>query len=492
MRNSGLKLESPFFLVEEKGRHFIYDGGNGGVFEINRLLKEIIKLSKIYHFDRAEDIEKLTQDLKGAYPLEDIKVSLNKLKTINQKGLLFNKGGIYQLYEKKYQQNIEQKKLHSLCLTISHQCNLGCKYCFAGGGNYGYEKMIMSKEVANKCIDYWFNNLNKHKKNFTVAFFGGEPLLNKEVMIYSINYINDLMKDIHGEINYIITTNGTIIDEEIIEVFKNNNFDVSISIDGIRQIHNENRPYVSGKESFDDIINNVRKFKGKFKRISAQITVTKKDIPFLSEAVKEIWGIGINEVSSNIVFDKTERYSYEDYKIYHEEVKLLSNITYENLIVGKKQVYGSLITGMKKIHAKDFSTTCFFWNHTVSIFSAKGNAYRCYRYVGNKEHELGNVYDEDFTVFKNILKKPVVEKCTECWAQLFCGDGCPYENYLYEEDINVPVEEWCVKTKILIEESLKLYIKILVNKPELFEKIFNKTDLVVGQSSSTNQEQLES
>lgn len=474
MKEIEIQLKSPFFLIEEENTYFVFDGGNGYLFKIDKLLWDILRLSKIYDLSNEKDKENMVECLAEEYKREDIKTAFTLLMENNQKGLLLNKGDIYKIYDKKYEQVSDQHKLHSLCLNISQQCNLQCKYCFGDSGNYGHENTIMSKETAKKCIDYWFDNIDKNKEIFTVSFFGGEPLINKEVLIYSVDYINKLLKNLEGKVNYIITTNGTIMDDEIIETFRDNEFDVSISIDGIRQIHDENRPYASGKGSFDDILRNIEKVKVKYDRVSSQITLTKRDIPFLKDAVKALWDAGVYEVYSNLVFDhEMGKYSYEDYAIYHKQIRELREITYDNLIKGKNEKYGSLVDIMRKIHKREVSTNCFFWNHIVGIFSARGNAYRCYRYVGNEEHKLGNIDDEYFSVFKNRLKKPVVEKCSECWAQLFCGDGCPYENYLYEGDINVPAEEWCSKNMISIEESLRLYTKLLINKPEVFNEIFN-------------------
>lgn len=475
MSDTDLNITNQFFCIEEQNRQFIFDGGSGYLFETNKLIAEILKGSKIYNLNDDKDMKKLKQELIHKYKLEEIEKAFEDLRTNNQKGLLRYSGEIYQVYEKKYEYLKANPYLNSLCLNISQKCNLGCKYCFGDGGNYGHESIIMSKEIAQKCIDYWFNNIDKDKQNFNVTFFGGEPLINKDVFIYSVNYINELFKDKKCNINYIITTNGTIIDNEIISVLKDNKFDLSISIDGIRQIHDSNRPYASGNGSFDTIVNNIKQIKHEYDQISAQITLTKRDIPFLKEATKELWDIGVNEVYSNLVFDKSDdaQYSYEDYKTYEKQVSDLRKITYENLVEGKKLVFGSLVDLMKQIHTRKCSANCFLWNQTVGIFSARGNAYRCYRYVGNEEYKLGNINEDNFSLFNNRLKKPVVRKCSECWAQIFCGDGCPYENYLYEDDINKPNEQWCAKTKILLEESFRLYIQILINKPDLFKDMFD-------------------
>lgn len=467
-----IKINSTFELCDINNRFFVYDGGNGGVYEINKLIKEILLSSHICDFENINDVNDLTHRLSTHYDYEEIKKTLGLLEKQCSNGLLQNEGMIYKVLE--YKRKRESDKLRSLSLNISQKCNLRCVYCFGGGGNYGYEESVMSVETAKSCIDYWYENINKSNRNYTVTFFGGEPLLNKKTLLYSVEYINKLMKNIDGNVNYVLTTNGTVIDDDLITLFGANNFIVSISIDGISQIHNKNRPYASGKGSYEKVVTNIQKMKDSCQNISSQITVMRKDIPFLAEAVENIWGIGMKKVYTNLVFDKTQLYSFDDYLEYHNQVKILADKTYENLISDTPYIYGNLVDQMGRIHNKEFSVNCYLWNQTLAAFSSNGDAYRCYRFIGDQTQQLGNINQDQFSVFQDPLSKKHIKRCLECNCQLHCGDGCPYENMLYENDIDEPAGEWCSKTKIQFMESLRLYIRILVNKKELFERLFTK------------------
>lgn len=214
-----------------------------------------------------------------------------------------------------------------------------------------------------------------------------------------------------------------------------------------------------------DITRNIKKYKEFLSKISAQITLTKEGIPYLSEAVKQLWDLGVNMVRSNLVFGSAESYTYEQYSAYHAEIKKISMLTYDNLIQGKPYTYQNLVNKLRVIKNKDFNINCFFWGGGAMIFSPEGERFRCYRFMENDQYKLSN---NDKALHDN---KPHIEKCSNCWAQLLCADGCVYENGVYSENINEPAEEWCIKTKISLEEALRLYARIYVDNPEIFNKI---------------------
>lgn len=276
---------------------------------------------------------------------------------------------------------------------------------------------------------------------------------------------------INGNVKYMITTNGTILNNSIIEMFIKNDFLVSVSLDGISKIHNKNRAFASGKGSMDLVAKNTKKLLAHISNLNCQITLRREDIPFLEEAVTALWEMGVDKVYSNIVFDKNEIYQEKDYKELKFQAEILSDLMYQHLISGSKNIYGNIFDYMQNLHTRNYAINCFVWKEKIAAFASNGDAYSCYRLVGENDFLLGNVRQHDFTVFSKPFEKQKVAQCQNCYCQLYCGEGCPCENLVYNSDINIPAEEWCEKNKILFDISLRLYLKIKVNEPDLFRKL---------------------
>ena len=460
-----MKIKSPFFLFEESEHFFVFDGGDANLLEIPELYFDCLKYLKLYDLYDDTDRDEVISLLNKKYRKDKIISALDDLKKSHEKGFLTKCGSIYQIYDAKTSEN---KHHNGLWLNISHDCNLRCEYCFGNGGDYGKKRMLMDTLTAKKCIDKWYEQVDLESPLIEVNFFGGEPLMNPDVMIYCVNYINKLFENNPRQIRYNVTTNGTIVNEPILKLLKENNFKISSSIDGIEKIHNLKRKYASGKGSYSDIKENIKEYKKCCPKLAAQITLVKEGIPYLSDAVQNLWEMGINMVYSNLVFSEDEEYTYEHYRIYHNEIRKLSTMTYQNLVDNKPYTYQNLVNDMFAIKTKRFSTNCFFWGGGAMIFSPEGERYRCSRFMENEEYKL---QDEIGPLSE---KKPRVEKCSNCWAQLLCADGCVYENSVYSDNITNPAEEWCVKIKISLEEALKLYARLFINRPDILNKMGGK------------------
>ena len=458
---------APFFLFQQNEKFYMFDGSSGNINEVQKILFDI--LSKVPEYNLFDEDERLraTDSLEAEYTREELEDTWNQFQSFYNDGFLQPNQKIYDSYEKS---SADTLKGQCLWLNISHNCNLRCVYCFGDGGSYGGQQMLMDQKIAKQCIDLWLNKITRSQMLHEVSFFGGEPLMNIDVLEFCVNYINEKTNPMGVNVRYNLTTNGTILNDRIIKLFKDNNFKVSISIDGIERMHNSNRPYVSGKGSFDDIVQNIIKLKDIVPDISAQITLMKKDISYLKDAVVELWKLGITFVYSNLVFGKDELYSEADYSLYKRQIKDLSELTYNNLVQGKRPVYQNLLNTMWMMHMRVFTANCFYWTGGAMIFSPSGKAYSCYRFVENEKFCVGDITDGDLIL--NGQTKECNKGCSECWAQLYCGDGCVYENSIYHEDLNEPADEWCNKTKASLEESMKLYIRLKEDANDTFNKIF--------------------
>lgn len=217
---------------------FMYDGDTGFLTKSTGLLNDVLD------YISCSTREEIVDALREKYGEEEIIGCLQNIETLyNQKKLFDREKKAVMRSPEAYQKDWEAGNLLvNLWLNVSHDCNLRCIYCFGHGGSYGGTRELMSIDTAKKSIDYWFKYLNKNIPMTTVTFFGGEPLMNLEVIKFSINYVNKLLEEYDIRVQYIITTNGTIFNDEIIELFMKNDVQFAISIDGGQAIQDRNRP----------------------------------------------------------------------------------------------------------------------------------------------------------------------------------------------------------------------------------------------------------
>ncbi|WP_054743635.1 hypothetical protein [Cellulosilyticum ruminicola] len=174
MKDDYLRICAPYMLFKADGAFFVYDGGNGVVHQISNVIYDILSIYE--EKDIAYSIQQIEDKLSYKYDISVIGKAFQGLKIRNDKGLLSRKGEIYKVYEAELRRDKENFFKGSLWLNLVHDCNLRCRYCYASGGSYGEERRIMSKETAKKCIDYWYQRIDKSDKKFSVAFLGGSLL----------------------------------------------------------------------------------------------------------------------------------------------------------------------------------------------------------------------------------------------------------------------------------------------------------------------------
>ncbi|MBT2291848.1 radical SAM protein [Paenibacillus albidus] len=236
-----------------------------------------------------------------------------------------------------------------------------------------------------------------------------------------------------------------------------------ISIDGLEEIHNKNRPYLSGGSTYSRIVQNVERFKQVLPKLKANMVVTKTDIPFVRRSVQKLWELGVNSLSVALSFGSEQAYESLDYTIWHDQIKELAGLTYHNIINDKPYFLDNLIESVRWLERPKKMASCTLFNNGTFVFVPDGDIYKCHRNVGNAQYKIANVKDPHLNLLKYRLEKNKIEKCMNCWAQLLCDDGCPYEHVLRTGSIDNPSEEWCSKTKIMQLESLKLYAKLTLH-----------------------------
>jgi len=353
-------------------------------------------------------------------------------------------------------------------LHLTDCCNLNCKYCYENKSNN--ELFI---ENIKHIIDYEIKQKNKISN---IVFYGGEPLLKKDMIYQTIEYIN--AKRSKTKFYFGITTNGTLIDNEIINFMKNNKFiNIAYSFDGVKDVQNLNRITLDQKGSFDIVEHNAKKVIKELDNVVAMVVVTKNNIEKLEDSVKYLLEIGFKII--NLQFDYTAKWEDCDLKKIKEKYFKVGQIYYKSILEEKDINIGVFEEKIKTyIDGKyDCNENCEFGLKTVNV-GTDGKIYPCMQFVYKKEYEIGNCQEGiDFNKRNNLLKKLYKKQdvCEECNLQKRCKHSCYCKNYMNTKDMYEVAPIICEMEKIIIEISDNIAEQLYKNNSKLFlQKFYNK------------------
>lgn len=323
----------------------------------------------------------------------------------------------------------ENKEVINLVMNVSHNCNLRCKYCFASTGNYNGARDLMSQEMADKTL-YWFVNQAKETKVLNLNLFGGEPLTNIPLVKYVVAKCKDLEKEYDKKIYITISTNGTILNDELLKLIKDNDIGLQISIDGDKEIHDKNRPAANGKSSYDMLASNVKTLLSEVDNAGLIPRAT------VAKGVTDVTRI-VNHMLNDMHFKcvaltpalgshEETSYSEEDLDEYFRKYDELVETFLEKLRKGEEfNIYpfvsevDAVSKGIKRIYG------CGSGLGFASV-DIKGNIYPCMRFIGNEDYIIGHV-ETGFNDRRQMFYDRTVynrSKCKDCWARHLCGGAC--------------------------------------------------------------------
>ena len=439
--------------------NFVLDINSGSIHIVDDLCFEMLDFIPGVFFDYTESY--VIQKLKHKYPEEEIKetykelVNLYENKKIFSEDLFINNNIIIN--------GIKPSPIKALCLNISHDCNLKCKYCFASKENCSRE--LMSFETAKNSIDFLIKN-SGNIKNLEVDFFGGEPLLNFEVVKKTVEYARNLENKHNKKFRFTITTNGILLDDEKIDFINQEMYDVVLSLDGRKNINDKFRITKNNQGTYDLIVPKFQKLvqKRENKQYYVRATYTKENLDF-SKDVFHIYNLGFNEISIEPVLCDYENNNNKNYII--DESCLEQILTeYENLckeLIKLKKENSKINFFNFKIDLNSGPCInkrvkgCGFGNDYIAV-TPNGDIYPCHQLVGEKEFLMGNTNKNIFNqnLKKDFLKLSIYHKkeCKNCWARFYCCGGCSSKNYQHNKNIKIPFKLSCELQKKKIECSI--------------------------------------
>ncbi len=446
------------YQYKNNGYNIVLDVNSGSVHVVDDVVYDVIPL---FEEKRKEEIY---DDLKDRYNEEEIKEAIEDVEELKKEEMLFTED-VY----KDYVLDFKKRKtvVKALCLHIAHDCNLACKYCFAEEGEYHGRRALMSFEVGKKALDFLIEN-SGNRRNLEVDFFGGEPLMNWEVVKQLVEYGRSKEKEHNKNFRFTLTTNGVLLNDEIMEFLNKEMSNVVLSLDGRKEVNDMMRPFWNGKGSYDMIVPKFQKFAQKRGQKDYYIrgTFTRNNLDF-SKDVIEFADLGFKQMSIEPVVASEE----ESYAIQKEDIPQICE-EYDKLakeyIKRKKEGRGfELFHFMIDLEqgpcvAKRLSG-CGSGTEYLAV-TPWGDLYPCHQFVGEEEFLLGNV-EEGITntnmrdEFKlcNVYAK---EKCKDCFARFYCSGGCAANSYKFHHsitdayDIGCELERKRVECAIMIKAAL--------------------------------------
>lgn len=439
---------------KNNGYNIVLDVNSGAVHVVDDVAYDVIPL-----FETSTK-EEIIDSLKERYLQAEITESYEEVKELAEQGSLFTKDQ-YQGYMEQFQDRPTVVK--ALCLHIAHDCNLACRYCFAEEGEYHGRRALMSFEVGKAALDFLIANSGS-RRNLEVDFFGGEPLLNFDVVKRLVAYGREQEKLHDKKFRFTLTTNGVLLDDEVMEFANQEMANVVLSIDGRKEIHDKMRPFRKGAGSYELIVPKFQKLAESRNqdRYYVRGTFTHHNLDF-SKDVLHLADLGFRQISVEPVVAQPE----DDYALQEADVpKLLEE-------------YDTLAAEMLKRHreGKDFNFFHFMIDLEGGPCVAKrlsgcgsgteylavtpwGDFYPCHQFVGDEAFLMGNVTDGlQNKQLQNQFKRCNVyakEKCRECFARFYCSGGCAANSYHFHGSITDAYDIGCELQKKRIECAIML------------------------------------
>ncbi|MCK5128861.1 MAG: thioether cross-link-forming SCIFF peptide maturase [Clostridiales bacterium] len=439
-------------LFESLNHYYVYDVYSGALHMPDEQAYRVLSLYKEHNNE-----DEIIKALEGEHTIHDIKQTISEIETLIDENLLYSSMDYDDI------KLLQTGRIKAMCLHVAHDCNLRCKYCFASKGAFGGKRTLMSVDVGKKALDFLIRN-SGDAKTLEVDFFGGEPLMNFDVVKEITYYGRELEKTHKKEFRFTLTTNAYDMDDTIIEFLNEEIYNVVISIDGREDVHDFMRPDNSGKGSQSTILKNAKKFAEKRGDKSYYIrgTYTKNNLDF-AEDVKYLADQGFEQLSIEpVVADKSMSYALNnnDLDTIKKEYEKLAKWYYDY----RKKKFVNFFHFMINLEEgpcliKRLSG-CGAGFEYVAV-TPEGDVYPCHQYVGNEEMILATIADahinkkmaEEFAA-NHVINK---QQCKDCWAQFWCGGGCGANAYKFNGDISIPYAMECDMLKTRLECAMAVY-----------------------------------
>lgn len=387
-------------------------------------------------------------------------------------------------YEEYLKENPDEgiPPITNAVLQIANDCNLNCIYCYGDGGSYGRQRELMTMDTAKKAIDLMVAN-SEGVKELTVIFFGGEPLINFEVVKGTLEYCKSIEETSGKKFRYSMTTNGTILTDEIYNFIKDNRVSVMISMDGGEELQNKHRCYCNGKGSFDDIKKNIERFKeARGGYLTARATVCRTDIRF-KKIRDDLLALGFTNAVTSMVdtSEDSPLFIGGDYtNRVLAEYEILADDYIESMKSSEKKQLNNLFSeASDRLYFKKLKIRSCNAGYGGIAIGTDGNIYPCHRFMGMPEYIIGTLNEGINEITRAEYRKATIftkAECNDCWARYLCSGGCAHTSAVHGGDVFHAPTCYCDIYKGLYEIHLYTYCKLKEWDENIFKCKLEKSD----------------
>jgi len=446
-------------LYKLGGYNIVLDIASGSIHSVDEAAFDAIGM-----YEDTDD-EEIIARLKRKHPeISDTEITelISDIKRLEQRGKLFSPDTFADAAVFK---RMRKPSVKALCMNVSHDCNMTCAYCFAGRGGYGGGAGLMDIGTGKKAIDFLVSN-SSERKNLDIDFFGGEPLLNWGVVKEIVQYARRYEQGSKKKFRFTLTTNGLLIDEDVIGFANREIHNVVLSLDGRQETHDAMRKLPGGRGSYEDVVPKLKKIvearRGKGYYIRG--TYTRQNLDFVSD-ILHIADLGFKELSMEPVVAKPD----ETYALTIGDLKELCR-QYETLAIEMLR---------RRKLGRDFT----FYHFTLDLtggpclrkriagcgagteylaVTPNGELYPCHQFVGNRDFLMGDVWRgvtneqlrDEFSL-NDIYSR---EECRKCWARFYCSGGCAANAYNATGRVSGVYELGCELFRKRIECAIMLKV----------------------------------
>ncbi len=451
---------------KNNGFNIVLDVNSGAVHVVDDVVYDVIAYMDENHMEQ-DTIDTAMTKLAASsmtYEKDQVREALEEIYELKDAQMLFTED----IYEKSIDAfKNRETVVKALCLHIAHDCNLACKYCFAEEGEYHGRRALMSFEVGKKALDFLVANSGS-RVNLEVDFFGGEPLMNWQVVKDLVAYGRSLEEPHHKKFRFTLTTNGVLLDDEVLEFANKEMSNIVLSIDGRKEIHDMMRPFRGGQGSYDMIVPKFQKVAESRNQMNYYVrgTFTHHNLDFAAD-VCHLADLGFKQISVEpVVAKETDEYALRDEdipQILEEYDKLAAEIIRRHKEGKAFNFFHFMIDLQGGPCVYKRLSGCGSGTEYLAV-TPWGDFYPCHQFVGNEDFLMGNV-DTGIVNAKvrdefkccNVYSK---EKCKKCFARFYCSGGCAANSYNFHGNINDAYDLGCelqrkrVECAIMIKAAL--------------------------------------
>lgn len=447
----------------QDNEYYVIDVNSGALHVVDEIVYDLLDDNSL------REKHELNVIFKDKYKVADIEEAYSEIQSLIQEEMLYT-GDLYKAIAMDSSQ--KESYIKALCLNVIHDCNLRCKYCFADEGEYHGARSVMSAKVGMKAIDFVIEKSGP-RKNIEVDLFGGEPLMAFDAIKEIVEHAK-LQEKLHNKsIRFTMTTNATLLNDEIMKYMDENMGNIVLSIDGRKSVNDKVRVKVDGSGSYDRILPKIKQMvdmRDKSKAYYVRGTFTRENTDFF-EDIKHMADLGFKEISIEpVVLPSQHELSIREEDlptIFEQYDKLYSDMLqrYKDGNEFKFYHFNIDLKGGPCVYKR--ISGCGAGHEYIAI-TPDGDIYPCHQFVGNKDFLMGDIYNgmnnEKMELeFKeaHIYNKP---KCTDCWAKFYCSGGCQANNFNFNGDMHIPYEIGCLMQKKRIECAIALKAKTMDKK----------------------------